>query len=59
MYVITSSKLLLLKLTSRGTGYNALRFEPGKDNLFSMRDDDAHMKLRSKMAAGVSLEICN
>jgi hypothetical protein len=35
-------------------GYNAFRFEPGKDNLFSMRDDDAHMKLRNKMAAGVS-----
>ncbi|KAJ3528911.1 hypothetical protein NM208_g9996 [Fusarium decemcellulare] len=39
---------------SRGPWYNALRFEPGKDNLFSMRDDDAHMKLRIKMAAGYS-----
>ncbi|KAH8898627.1 cytochrome P450 [Thozetella sp. PMI_491] len=39
---------------SRGPWYNALRFEPGKDNLFSMRDDDAHMKLRNKMAAGYS-----
>ncbi|KAF4965520.1 hypothetical protein FSARC_6700 [Fusarium sarcochroum] len=39
---------------SRGPWYNALRFEPGKDNLFSMRDDDAHTKLRNKMAAGYS-----
>ncbi|RSL52120.1 hypothetical protein CEP53_008193 [Fusarium sp. AF-6] len=39
---------------SRGPWYNALRFEPGKDNLFSMRDDDAHAKLRNKMAAGYS-----
>lgn len=39
---------------SRGPWYNALRFEPGKDNLFSMRDDDAHLKLRNKMAAGYS-----
>ncbi|KAH7303982.1 cytochrome P450 [Stachybotrys elegans] len=39
---------------SRGPWYNALRFEPGKDNLFSMRDDDAHMVLRRKMAPGYS-----
>ncbi|KAH7151052.1 cytochrome P450 [Fusarium sp. MPI-SDFR-AT-0072] len=39
---------------TRGPWYNALRFEPGKDNLFSMRDDDAHAKLRNKMAAGYS-----
>ncbi|OAR05796.1 hypothetical protein LLEC1_04638 [Akanthomyces lecanii] len=39
---------------SRGPWYNALRFEPGKDNLFSMRDDDEHMKLRNKMAPGYS-----
>ncbi|KAG5803877.1 hypothetical protein H9Q74_011296 [Fusarium xylarioides] len=39
---------------TRGPWYNALRFEPGKDNLFSMRDDDAHTKLRNKMAAGYS-----
>lgn len=38
-------------------GYNALRFEPGKDNLFSMRDDNEHMKLRNKMAPGVSLSV--
>ncbi|KAH8175174.1 cytochrome p450 domain-containing protein [Sarocladium implicatum] len=39
---------------SRGPWYNALRFEPGKDNLFSMRDEEAHMNLRKKMAAGYS-----
>ncbi|KAF9775282.1 hypothetical protein IL306_006650 [Fusarium sp. DS 682] len=39
---------------TRGPWYNALRFEPGKDNLFSMRDDEAHAKLRNKMAAGYS-----
>jgi len=31
-----------------------MRLEPGTDNLFSMRDDVAHSKLRNKMAAGVS-----
>lgn len=30
-----------------------MRFEPGKDNLFSMRDEEGHRKLRNKMAAGV------
>merc|ERR1712000_84614 len=39
---------------TRGPWYNALRFEAGKDNLFSQRDDEAHMKLRNKMAAGYS-----
>ncbi|KAH8168697.1 cytochrome p450 domain-containing protein [Sarocladium implicatum] len=35
-------------------GYDALRFEPGKDNLVSMRDEDVHSALRKKMAAGYS-----
>lgn len=35
-------------------GYDAMRFDPGRDNLLSMRDDAAHTKLRNKMAAGVS-----
>ncbi|KAJ6785847.1 hypothetical protein PWT90_08722 [Aphanocladium album] len=39
---------------SRGPWYNALRFEAGKDNLFSMRDDNQHGILRNKMAAGYS-----
>jgi cytochrome P450 len=37
---------------SRGPWYNAMKFEPGKDNLLSMRDEVAHTKLRNKMAAG-------
>lgn len=32
-----------------------MKFDPTRDNLFSMRDDSAHTKLRAKMAAGVSL----
>jgi cytochrome P450 len=39
---------------TRGPWYNAMKFEPGRDNLFSMRDEAAHMKLRNKMAAGYS-----
>lgn len=35
------------------TGYDAMRFDPTKDNLFSMRDEVAHTKLRGKMTAGV------
>jgi hypothetical protein len=30
-----------------------MKFDPSRDNLFSMRDEIAHTKLRSKMAAGV------
>lgn len=36
------------------SGYDAMRLEPGKDHLFSMRDEVAHAKLRNKMASGVS-----
>jgi cytochrome P450 len=39
---------------TRGPWYNAVKFEPGKDNLLSMRDEVAHTKLRNKMAAGYS-----
>lgn len=42
-------------ITHSCVGYNALRFEAGKDNLFSQRDDELHLKLRNKMASGVSL----
>jgi hypothetical protein len=31
-----------------------MKFDPTRDNLFSMRDEVAHTKLRAKMAAGVS-----
>ncbi|KAF1845545.1 cytochrome P450 [Cucurbitaria berberidis CBS 394.84] len=39
---------------TRGHWYNAMKFDPTRDNLFSMRDEVAHTKLRSKMAAGYS-----
>ncbi|CEI70900.1 hypothetical protein FVEN_g9720 [Fusarium venenatum] len=39
---------------TRGLGFESMRFEPGKDNLFSMRDEEGHRKLRNKMAAGYS-----
>lgn len=31
-----------------------MKFDPTKDNLLSLRDEDAHKDLRAKMAAGVS-----
>lgn len=34
--------------------YDAVRFDPSRDNIVSMRDDDQHNELRAKMAAGVS-----
>ncbi|KAL1801682.1 hypothetical protein ACET3X_002024 [Alternaria dauci] len=39
---------------SRGPWYSAMKFEPGRDSLFSMRDEAGHMKLRAKMAPGYS-----
>ncbi|EON98757.1 putative pisatin demethylase protein [Phaeoacremonium minimum UCRPA7] len=39
---------------TRGPWYDAMRFDPTKDNLFSMRDEVAHTKLRGKMTAGYS-----
>ncbi|KLU81408.1 hypothetical protein MAPG_00498 [Magnaporthiopsis poae ATCC 64411] len=36
----------------KGPFYQAVRFNPDRDNLISMRDDDDHRVLRSKMAAG-------
>ena len=39
---------------TRGPWYDAMKLEPGRDNLFSMRDEAAHLKLRSKMAPGYS-----
>ncbi|ORY67306.1 cytochrome P450 [Pseudomassariella vexata] len=38
----------------RGPWYNAMRFDPTRDNLLSMRDESAHTKLRAKIAAGYS-----
>ncbi|KAK3348834.1 cytochrome P450 [Lasiosphaeria hispida] len=37
---------------TRGPWYDALRFDPTRDNLLSQRDDVAHNQLRAKMAAG-------
>lgn len=34
--------------------YDAIRFDPSRDNIISMRDDELHNVLRAKMAAGVS-----
>ncbi|CAG9956833.1 unnamed protein product [Clonostachys rosea f. rosea IK726] len=36
----------------RGPWYDAMRFDPTRDNLFCMRDGEAHAKLRNKMTAG-------
>ncbi|EKD12716.1 uncharacterized protein L3040_006865 [Drepanopeziza brunnea f. sp. 'multigermtubi'] len=39
---------------SRGPWYDAMRFDPSRDNLLSMRDNENHRKLRNQMAAGYS-----
>ncbi|KAJ9148898.1 Pisatin demethylase [Pleurostoma richardsiae] len=36
----------------KGEFYDAVRFDPTRDNLISMRDDNLHNELRAKMAAG-------
>ena len=38
----------------RSDWYDAMRFDPTRDNVLSMRDDDKHNELRAKMAHGVS-----
>ncbi|KAK1755440.1 cytochrome P450 [Echria macrotheca] len=38
----------------RSDWYDAMRLDPAKDNVLSMRDDDRHNELRAKMAAGYS-----
>jgi hypothetical protein len=37
----------------KGPFYDAVKFDPSRDNIISMRDDRAHEMLRAKMAAGV------
>ena len=37
----------------RGEFYDAMKFNPTRDNLLSLRSDTAHNVLRAKMAAGV------
>ncbi|KAK3685320.1 cytochrome P450 [Podospora appendiculata] len=39
---------------TRGPWYDAMRFDPARDNLLSTRDDVAHTNMRAKMAAGYS-----
>lgn len=38
----------------RSEWYIGIRFNPVRDNIVSVRDEDQHNKLRSMMAAGVS-----
>ena len=38
----------------RSDWYIGMRFDPTRDNIESVRDDDRHTSLRSRMAAGVS-----
>jgi hypothetical protein len=37
----------------RNGWYAAFRFNPERENVLSYRDEDAHQKLRAKMAMGV------
>ncbi|UPX20608.1 uncharacterized protein EKO05_0010836 [Ascochyta rabiei] len=58
--VITNDPNVLRKVMAvrseytRGNFHKAFKFDPTRDNLFSMRDEAAHTKLRAKMAAGYS-----
>lgn len=59
--LITNDPELMRKMMAvrspytRGPWYTAMRFDPARDNLFSMRDENEHTKVRLKMAFGVSL----
>ncbi|KAL0933071.1 cytochrome P450 [Colletotrichum truncatum] len=39
----------------KGPFYQAVRFDPARDNIISMRNDHEHSELRAKMAIGVGL----
>ncbi|KUJ15933.1 cytochrome P450 [Mollisia scopiformis] len=39
---------------TRGPWYDAMRLDPARNNLLSLRDEEAHTNLRNKMAAGYS-----
>lgn len=41
----------------RGAFYDAIKFDPERDNLLSLRDEDAHTALKAKMAPGVSYHL--
>jgi hypothetical protein len=59
--LVTSDPVLLRRILGvrtkyrRSNWYDAMRLDPTKDNVLSMRDDDRHNELRTKMAAGVRL----
>ncbi|KAH8902664.1 pisatin demethylase [Coniochaeta sp. PMI_546] len=58
--LVTSDPDLIKRMSNvrsdyrRSDWYNSMRFNPSKDNVVSMRDDDLHNKLRAKLAAGYS-----
>lgn len=58
--LITSDPDVLRKVLNtkspyrRSNWYDALRIDPGHDNVLSERDNEKHSVLRHKMAAGVS-----
>jgi hypothetical protein len=39
----------------RAAFYEAVKFDPSRDNLATMRDDTAHSALKAKMAPGVGV----
>ncbi|KAK2776898.1 benzoate 4-monooxygenase cytochrome p450 [Colletotrichum kahawae] len=41
----------------KGAWYQAVRFDPTRDNIISMRNDHDHNELRAKMAIGVSWDM--
>ncbi|POR38486.1 Pisatin demethylase [Tolypocladium paradoxum] len=59
-YLVTSDPDLMKRMLNvrtpykRSDWYDGMRLDPSKDNVLSQRDDEAHGKLRSKMAAGYS-----
>ena len=58
--LITSDPAMMRRMSAvrstyrRSEWYIGVRFNPGRDNIVSVRDEDQHNKLRSMMAAGVS-----
>ena len=57
--LVTNDPALMRKMMAvrspytRAEWYDAMRFNPERDSLLSMRDEAEHAKLRAKMAAGV------
>lgn len=58
--LITSDPAVMRRMSAvrstyrRSEWYIGVRFNPGRDNIVSVRDEDQHNKLRSMMAAGYS-----